>query len=150
MAEADNLRYYKEYARVSKNCLKYQRAFWKGLFIYFREKTQHNLYNNGNKMKSRRLCIFSTILLNALIALQPVQTFWKQCDCYLDDWESWSPCQASCDKEGTQTRTRQRLDKCTKNICPALKATKRCFGGVCKRYVMFFGRNFFKFLLFSQ
>ena len=76
--------------------------------------------------------MFSAIfVLISLITLSPVRAFWKNCDCYMDDWESWSPCEASCGEKGTRTRTRERLDKCTKIVCPPLKMTRQCYGGVC-------------------
>ena len=82
-------------------------------------------------MKPGHTVFPAILLLNALITLSPVRAFWKNCDCYVDEWESWSPCEASCGEKGTRTRTRERLDKCTQNICPPLKMTRECSGEVC-------------------
>ena len=56
-------------------------------------------------------------------------------NCQVSSWGSWGKCDASCEKQGTQRRTRSVTiqSSCNGQTCPSLTDTKTCTGGCCVR-----------------
>ncbi|XP_066935500.1 protocadherin Fat 4-like isoform X3 [Clytia hemisphaerica] len=56
-------------------------------------------------------------------------------NCAVTSWGSWGACNAQCEKQGTQARSRRIATNptCNGQACPTLTSTKPCVGGCCAR-----------------